>query len=246
MAIKTACPSCDRIYNLGDDLEGEKFRCKNCDRRFMVKRRADRFADEDDEEERPKRRRRKKKKETPAWVWFASIGGGVAVVALIVVVIVAAWPDDSRGPGGRRPPGAPMPVGQQAPVQDNRPPGPHAGIMQEFFGCVSASNNAMAQVRTPAAVDNTATQLLQQATRIDQLTQKLQAAGRPGPADVAQLRQIDQQNVGVAKRFEAEAIRMRQQLQTMKLTPATANNIEHACTTFANSMRNFWNIAQTF
>ena len=36
MSIKAACPSCDRVHTLADDLLGKKIRCKSCDVAFRV------------------------------------------------------------------------------------------------------------------------------------------------------------------------------------------------------------------
>jgi hypothetical protein len=36
MPIKAACPHCDRMHTLADDLQGRKVRCKGCDTPFTV------------------------------------------------------------------------------------------------------------------------------------------------------------------------------------------------------------------
>lgn len=38
MSVKTSCPNCGRAYNLADNLEGKKIRCKECDEVFLVER----------------------------------------------------------------------------------------------------------------------------------------------------------------------------------------------------------------
>jgi hypothetical protein len=60
MPIQAACPRCDRIHTLADDLLGARIRCKGCDVPFRVEEAGDaarRRPRDDDEDDRPRRRR---------------------------------------------------------------------------------------------------------------------------------------------------------------------------------------------
>src|SRR5262249_40665550 len=55
MSIQAKCPSCRSIYELSDDLEGKKVRCKRCEQTFVAgasASRKSRRADDEEEEER--------------------------------------------------------------------------------------------------------------------------------------------------------------------------------------------------
>jgi hypothetical protein len=105
MAIKIACPHCDRNYNLADTMAGKTIRCKDCEQTFKVKEsnerlmsetdarrkrssfgasRSSRYDEDDYEDDRPL----KKRKKGAAVPVGLLIGGGAGLLVLIVGVIL--------------------------------------------------------------------------------------------------------------------------------------------------------------
>jgi len=105
MAIKLACPHCDRSYNLADTMAGKTIRCKDCEETFKVKgsnerlmseddarrkrssvsaSRSSRYEDDDEEDDRPL----KKRKKGAAVPVGLLVGGGVGLLVLIVGVVL--------------------------------------------------------------------------------------------------------------------------------------------------------------
>jgi len=140
MAVKTACPHCDAVYNLADATIGKKVRCKKCNEAFTVedvpvaeeaeeqiqsgergrlRSSPPRLRDEDQddfEDDRPSRRPRRPVRKTASAgfpvVAVALIAGGVVVVA--VLIVAGAWLLMSRQPPPDQPQAAaPQPVNAQ-------------------------------------------------------------------------------------------------------------------------------------
>src|SRR5258708_7715484 len=114
MPIQAQCPDCDASYNLADDQEGKKVRCRKCQTTFTVggskPRRAERFEkaaptrpargttaksapeprrrrdrdDEEDDYEERRPRRREKEAKKSGPPMAFIIGGSVAASVLLV------------------------------------------------------------------------------------------------------------------------------------------------------------------
>jgi predicted Zn finger-like uncharacterized protein len=137
MAVKTACPHCDTVYNLADATIGKKVRCKKCNEAFTVEdvpvaeeqiqpeergrlRSAParlRDEDEDDfDDDRPSRRPRRPLRKSSSSDFpvlaVTLIAGGVVLAA--VLIVVGAWLFMSRQPPAGPPQAAaPQPVNAQ-------------------------------------------------------------------------------------------------------------------------------------
>ncbi len=155
MAIRVVCPSCDATFNVADELEGKKVRCRECKEPVPVRaarpRRRDEDDSDDDREERiqsrprkaaaplpPARRRddedddeddrpavRKVKKSGSATPWIIAAVGG-SVVVLGGVIGLVVWLNNKEEPKSTTPP-ANGPVTKGPPVAMGG--GPAAGMM---------------------------------------------------------------------------------------------------------------------
>src|ERR1043165_6135186 len=177
MSIKIACPECDKLYTLSDDLDGKRVRCKRCDNRFLVTSRdgSSDYDDYDDEPRAPRRTRPRRKTNdagVPMWVWLTCGGGALAaVVTIVVVVIILSREPANRPADAKKQEIADKNKGKgtnnEKPVDDDNQAGPHLAMLEEFLANMNGAVNAMDSVRDgPSAVAASAT-LRKLATDLD-------------------------------------------------------------------------------
>jgi len=157
----------------------------------------------------------------------------------VVVIVVATRPqrpDTARGPADP----AKMPGNDKQPlIPPAAAAGPHAAIMEEFAASWDNAANALAQARDEGSASGAANQLRQEATKLDQLTQRLRAAGRVSDNDAPAVRQIQQRMEPNVPRLETEMNQLRQRMPGMRLAPGTANDLDQGIRAFQTSGRNF-------
>lgn len=242
MAIVMKCPRCEKVNRFKDDMAGTKASCKECGRSLRVDA-IDSNDDENEEREESRRKRgRRSKKASPALgLWLGIGGAAVLVVAIAITVAVLVVRSRRQGPPAANNPLPPANVEQPAKLA---PPGPQVAIMEEILASLNAASDAIGQARDRASTKALPARLDAETRKLNALANRLTRAGRPAPADMPRLKELDGKMFPVANRLEGEVRRLQGQVAAMKLDFADAFQLDNSMRDFGMALQNLKTAAQ--